>query len=272
MVSPLLLISLNARPMEFTDRQDYTEFESLIDLDNSIQTFSNYVSLLSDQANEAILDKSNLTNKRPLIDQELVTDQKKQKIATRLTEKEKKYAHTCNECGKVFEKKNRLEDHIRSVHENNPYICFACNNIFARRDRLVPHIRNAHLERKEYQCEECDKSYTTAKILQRHKKTEHSNQRYECNQCRKQFARNENLKKHIDLGRCPIYKTIEEKLYKCDQCSKSFNKPKALTRHIQADHEMQRFECVWCKAQFKRPDNLTRHLQSRCEVLNSPKA
>jgi len=86
--------------------------------------------------------------------------------------KEKKYQ--CHHCIKAFFSNSQLQEHIRK-HEGNPgYVCDLCGKGFYRKDRLAIHSKTVHLGEKNFGCTMCDKKFVDNYKLKRHLKTHDS--------------------------------------------------------------------------------------------------
>ena len=88
---------------------------------------------------------------------------------------DKTYPHVCYICGKGFDKRQRLSDHLSRLHNiGEPrFKCDMCNKAFSSNKDLEYHIQGIHLRNKLYQCEQCDKAVLTKRSLQKHIRTKH---------------------------------------------------------------------------------------------------
>ena len=63
---------------------------------------------------------------------------------------------------------------------------------------LQLHFHGIHEDRKEYQCDTCEKTFSRQHELNRHIITVHEGKRdYKCESCGKTFSFNQSLKKHV---------------------------------------------------------------------------
>ena len=61
----------------------------------------------------------------------------------------------CESDGKSFDKKNKLELHMKT-HEEKKLACIMCNDKFATQSGLGTHKMNVH-SGKKFSCEKCKK-------------------------------------------------------------------------------------------------------------------
>ena len=57
----------------------------------------------------------------------------------------------CPTCGKGFEAKYKLNDHIKNVHDENEYPCEDCSKMFTGKRKLLNH-KESH---KKVECTKC---------------------------------------------------------------------------------------------------------------------
>ncbi|KAK0149666.1 Zinc finger protein 226 [Merluccius polli] len=75
--------------------------------------------------------------------------------------------YKCQECGKSFTQKTRLNSH-QSVHTGErPFSCQICGKLFSRQDNCVRHER-FHSGIKPYRCETCGKCFTALSNVKIH--------------------------------------------------------------------------------------------------------
>ena len=87
----------------------------------------------------------------------------------------------CQECGKSFEYKYRLDSHMNS-HKEASLPCHKvadCNKMFTFKNEQHLHEEYGHLEHKLFQCDACEQFYTSPPLLRVHQhKFGHSGVRY----------------------------------------------------------------------------------------------
>ena len=70
----------------------------------------------------------------------------------------------CDECGKLFEKKQLMNDHKIKVHSRRVYSCCQCESHFKMNAHLKRHVSQVH-ERNSYTCDDCSKFFKIFFIL-----------------------------------------------------------------------------------------------------------
>ena len=85
----------------------------------------------------------------------------------------------------------------------------------------------------KFKCGVCNKRYSSAQSLSRHKKI-HSSITKKCTVCMVDVpsAREDNYKRHVE--RCRKKNEKEEPKHYCDSCDKSFTKKQHLERHLES--------------------------------------
>ena len=62
----------------------------------------------------------------------------------------------CDECGKIF-KKGNFARHLK-VHTDTGFTCQICAKTFNRKDKLQEHVKRLH-EEELYKCDICEKTF-----------------------------------------------------------------------------------------------------------------
>ena len=114
--------------------------------------------------------------------------------------KQEKNYH-CTLCEEKFSTNRSLQDHMKTVHypDIKDVKCEQCDFATQTRSRLWTHKLTYHtVKTKEikYECEPCDKSYTTKEGYQAHLSTAHSDVRHKCDICGSDFAQKTSLTFH----------------------------------------------------------------------------
>merc|ERR1712150_204158 len=113
--------------------------------------------------------------------------------------------------------------------------CAQCGKNFSSAQYLKRHIEFVHDGRRDHNCAQCGKDFSTAQYLKVHIKCVHEGQKdYNCTECGKDFSSKQKLKVHI--------KCIHEGLrdYNYAECGKDFSYSKDLKKHIECEHEKRK--------------------------------
>ena len=106
--------------------------------------------------------------------------------------------HTCPTTGKRYSTKNGVETHIISPHENIKFDCNICNKTFTTKGALRYHQETIHEgKRPSLNCPLCDKIFNEKSRLKRHIDNVHEKLKpFSCDLCDMSFAQNGQLKTH----------------------------------------------------------------------------
>uniref|UniRef100_A0A673B2J7 C2H2-type domain-containing protein n=1 Tax=Sphaeramia orbicularis TaxID=375764 RepID=A0A673B2J7_9TELE len=129
--------------------------------------------------------------------------------------------YKCKFCTKTFVKPRSLRRHILTHNEVKPYRCKACDSCFSRYDHLKVHQNHCKGKRQrlEYQCSECEMSFTDGLLLishlEDHGREEEAKRRNTCPKCGRVCSSQLKLEKHMKLH------GIDKKI-PCPDCSSMF--------------------------------------------------
>jgi len=132
---------------------------------------------------------------------------------------------TCNMCGHIFLYKCWLERHIAS-HMLPIHACEDCDRVFNRKDTLKRHKQTVHNLMK-HSCNICNAKFSTTHARTRHVNRIHSEEdtTVHCPKCPSTFTCQLDLKYHDNL------KHTHLKPYKCKECNQGFETPRLLHIH-----------------------------------------
>lgn len=131
----------------------------------------------------------------------------------------------CNYCGKTFNMKGNLKNHIERKHSEKSGYCNIC---LKQASNIESHMWQ-HTGHRPFQCEFCSSSFHKLKSLMHHVNFKH---------------------KRIDRHKCMV-----------EGCTMSFPVKPMLVVHVAKYHEMQTlFSCERCSRGFYRKNDLARHM------------
>ncbi|XP_044269362.1 zinc finger protein 383-like isoform X32 [Tribolium madens] len=148
--------------------------------------------------------------------------------------------HKCSYCDRMFLHLFEVKKHVsvRHLKEKN-LVCDSCDYKTHCSTALRLHVVTKHTRDFKYKCEVCNRGYSIAGHLDRHKKVVHEGFRFVCELCPKMYKNEILFKKHVKQHD-PNY--VETK-FPCPHCSKVFNKT-ALRNHINLMHSDQKGKYV----------------------------
>ncbi|KAM4028623.1 uncharacterized protein ACNLHF_023908 [Anomaloglossus baeobatrachus] len=104
-------------------------------------------------------------------------------------------AFPCSVCGKSFNQKHTLINHLRIHSGERPYPCPTCGKSFIQKQHLTKHMR-LHTGERPYSCQECGRSFSLKHNLTTHQRIHTGERPYACIQCGKRFNRRGILLSH----------------------------------------------------------------------------
>ena len=174
------------------------------------------------------------------------------------------YALICHVCLKKFNRKDKLNDHVRKHNSSDPISCHICKSEFSNRFNLKRHLSEFHKEGIEvFRCKSCDKYFSNQRNLNRHLKDQHEDeQQFKCSLCEKTFRIKNTLNRHVRITHnvnekkavIPGTSDRNKNLHDCSLCESIFTQKSDLKRHMQTVHTSSnienKYECTICKQKF----------------------
>lgn len=150
--------------------------------------------------------------------------------------------YDCVECNLTF----RFDEIIKHLKTHPTVKCIVCKKKFTGKIKLQRHLSIKHYVRtnenvfKPFQCDNCDKAYTTYANLSLHKAT-HSAHKYKCEICDRGFYKKNSLPSHMAL-----HTGIRKHL--CSECGRRFTSANILQQHKKTHSHIRAHVCdVCCK-------------------------
>ncbi|XP_061727509.1 gastrula zinc finger protein XlCGF58.1-like isoform X1 [Cydia pomonella] len=114
---------------------------------------------------------------------------------------QKKVSVPCPECGKVFSRKNYMNNHMKLFHSNQSrHHCPLCDKYFVNGWGLRTHHKFVHEKiplPKTKICSVCGRGFGTNRVLENHMRTHTGERPFSCARCPAAFAQRVALKAHL---------------------------------------------------------------------------
>ena len=135
---------------------------------------------------------------------------------------------------------------------NANYQCNECNKTYSRKDKLNVHVKSIH-NGVTFNCNKCGKKLSSKHHIRRHEHLVHDGVKFNCEKCEKNFGEKGKLKIHIKK----IHDGIK---FNCNQCEQKFSEKRHLNYHVNSAHLGIKFSCSLCEKKFKDKQNLKSHV------------
>ena len=183
------------------------------------------------------------------------------------------YGLICHVCLKKFNRKDKLNEHVRKHSSSDAISCHICKSKFSNRFNMKRHLSEFHKDGIEvFRCKNCDKYFSNQRNLNRHLKDEHRDEeQFKCSLCEKTYNRKDTLNRHVRITHnvnekkavIPGTSDRNKSLHNCSLCESIFTQKSDIERHMQTVHASSNikkiYECSICKQTFNRKDSLRHH-------------
>ena len=160
--------------------------------------------------------------------------------------------HACEQCGKVYNSKRRVQIHKRSC--GLVFKCDQCPAGFKRNNSLEEHILGQHQKQHDFSCGECSKKLTGKKSLLNHSRMHKENENIVCPGCGKVLKNDRSLTYHR-----LTHSNNREFSCTWQGCGKAFNVQYDLNIHIRVHTREKPFKCNQCEQAFRKHNHRSRH-------------
>ncbi|CAL7950022.1 unnamed protein product [Xylocopa violacea] len=169
--------------------------------------------------------------------------------------------YSCHLCSKVFKMRGSLMVHMRVAHtgynlgslakgeqmelifNENKYSCPTCGKKFKKEQHVMQHLKTH--EAKQWECDICNKMFTTKYFLKKHKRLHSGEMPYKCSICNKTFTFQQSYHKHR------LYHK-DDKPHTCTTCGRSFKELSTLHNHERIHTGEKPFACETCGKCFRQ--------------------
>lgn len=152
---------------------------------------------------------------------------------------------------------DKKKDEVNTSINVARYQCDGCNKSYSTYGGLSKHKQfhcNSQIQ-KQFSCKYCDKTYTSLGALKMHIRTH--TLPCKCKICGKCFSRPWLLQGHVRTH-------TGEKPFKCEICSRAFADRSNLRAHMQTHSDVKKYRCQKCSKTFSRMSLLNKHSLNCC--------
>ncbi|XP_045510602.1 zinc finger protein 33A [Colias croceus] len=162
--------------------------------------------------------------------------------------------YNCHLCSKNFKMRGSLMVHLRVAHYGFTHKNKTNSNTeesFNKNDGTnVPNVEEKPTEYlrtdgKQWQCDVCNKFFTTKYFLKKHKRLHTGETPYACTQCNKTFTFQQSFHKHL------LYHN-DDKPHVCNFCGRAFKELSTLHNHQRIHTGEKPFACETCGKCFRQ--------------------
>ncbi|KAH8284500.1 hypothetical protein KR018_000876 [Drosophila ironensis] len=142
-------------------------------------------------------------------------------------------AFACDLCDRSFAFASQLVVHKRSHDEKHvakPFVCEYCGKSFRQKIQMTTHVTAVHTKIRAFKCHLCPKDFLTKRDLKDHVKAHLNIRDKVCEVCQKAFTNANALVKHRHIHK--------EKTLQCSLCTTRFSERVSLGVHMRRTHKI----------------------------------
>ncbi|KAH8304375.1 hypothetical protein KR059_007589, partial [Drosophila kikkawai] len=142
-------------------------------------------------------------------------------------------AFACDLCERSFAFNNQLAAHKRTHDEKHvakPFVCEFCGKSFKQKIQMTTHVTAVHTKIRAFKCTMCTKDFLTKRDLKDHVKAHLNIRDKVCEICQKTFTNANALVKHRHIHK--------EKTLQCSLCTTRFSERVSLGVHMRRTHKI----------------------------------
>ncbi|XP_035517546.1 zinc finger and BTB domain-containing protein 40 [Morone saxatilis] len=157
--------------------------------------------------------------------------------------------YVCRECGKGYSQASGLTVHLHTFHNlSEPHDCQKCCLSFSSLEEHRQHIQEFH-PKEFHKCPTCNKVFTSAALLDKHKGTHAGTKPFSCDLCNKSYQQLSGLWYHNRTNHPDVFASHTRQLktlVQCDVCFKFFPSAASVAKHQAAEHQGEdRWSQMW---------------------------
>ena len=165
------------------------------------------------------------------------------------------FHYRCNYCETEWVSHAAITKHYAETHANHVFVCTDCAFIGHNNKVLTNHRKGVH-KIDAYQCDKCDKSFSTQFLLRKHREIPHhgSSQTYKCKRC-----------DVVALTRKDLYNHTQKdhpKDFACEHCNFKTASETCLKAHISKQHTQHPYQCNQCGKAYTTASDLSVHIST----------
>ncbi|CAF4780719.1 unnamed protein product [Pieris macdunnoughi] len=159
--------------------------------------------------------------------------------------------YNCHLCPKYFKMRGSLMVHLRVAHYGftqkleSDLTDTGSNNVNEKTEEIEKPMTLCRNDGKQWQCDVCNKYFTTKYFLKKHKRLHTGETPYACSQCNKTFTFQQSYHKHL------LYHN-DDKPHTCTYCGRAFKELSTLHNHQRIHTGEKPFACETCGKCFRQ--------------------